>query len=136
MKLTEKQLIEFCAAQPNQIEDGEFLLTRKLGDHSWIKEGLRLGHFQSMVTKIDGVPRYLVIWHLNDQKFMMINAAALVGPANPTENFSGLLPAMLDFARGTPGCQGVDCVTLRPGLAKLLLAQGWKPEGIYFSISV
>ncbi len=125
-------MIELCEATPQQVEQSAEYFGRKLGDGEWIKAGLMSGFYKAESINVDGKESYLVVFHISDQGFLVINAFARIGGGD-----SGLqmIPSLKALAK-KHGCTQIEGMTMRRGLAKKLVAGGFKPVGIALSLEL
>lgn len=130
--LAEKHLIEILDATGEDVEHAAQFLGRKFSDMphipgGWIQDGIAKGRYQAMKMAVDGVDRFLVVYHVNGQSSLVVNAAAQMTP--DYSNFDAFMAGLKDFARQI-GCKAVEGITLRAGMFKELLRHGWKPIGV------
>lgn len=130
--LTLEKMIALLEATPQQVEESARYFGKRLGDGEWIKQGLMAGHYKAETVTVDGKESYMAVFHISDQGFLVINAFARMGGGD-----SGLqlIPSLKALARKY-GCTQIEGMTMRPGMAKTLIAGGFKPVGIAVSLEV
>ena len=127
-RISEKQLIELCDATPSQIANAAQLLGKTFAtDVTWLQAGLNEGHYRAETVKVAGVDRFLIIFHVNQQRVLFINAAAQL--TRDFSDFGALSDGMIALAKKY-ACRAVEGMTLRAGVLKKLLEHGFTPIGV------
>jgi hypothetical protein len=127
---TTENLFEICAATPEQIEGAVKLLGKATrGDSEWLKTGLDNGNYQAATVKVKSLDRFLLVFHVNEQKVLFINAAVQL--AKDYCDFEILIDSILAVARDK-GCRAVEAMTMRAGLLKKVMQHGFVPIGVSF----
>lgn len=121
-------MLEICEATPVQISNAMQLLGKLSVDETKVLEdGIKTGIFKAETFRIDGVDRFLLVFHKTNQNRLHINAAAQLTKAYA--NFTALCEGMVELAKKY-GCASVTGDTLRAGVLKKLLEFGFKPVGV------
>jgi hypothetical protein len=128
--LTLKNFVEICDATAAQIEAGAALLGKATeADVAWVETGLSAGQYQAAAVTVENRPRFLLVFHVNEQKVLFINAAVQL--AKDYCDFEVLVDSMVAIARDQ-GCRAIEAMTLRAGLLKKVMQHGFVPIGVSF----
>jgi hypothetical protein len=128
------KLIEICQANGEQVENAAQLIGRKFDTQTdWIKTGIEAGFYQAWNVHVAGSARYLVVYHITDQRTLFVNSAAQL-TAEPGD-FGDLVSGMIALAKHH-ACSAVEGVTLRAGVLKKLLQSGFEPVGVTVSLAI
>ena len=126
--LTVARQISLCETSAEQVASAVQLLGSTFAaDMAWIDLGLAQGFYQSTTICVDNVARFVVVWHVNQQRVLFVNAAAALTPE--FADFTALLEGV-KYIAGQNGCRAIEAMTLRAGLLKKLLADGFKTIGV------
>ncbi len=110
------------------------VIGRTFGVHeAWLHEGLGHGFYKSACIRVESVARYLVIFHITDQKALFINAAAQLTAGY--KNFAALVEGMKQIAADN-ACNAIEGITIRAGVLKALLAEGFEPMGVSVKLAL
>jgi hypothetical protein len=128
--LKTEELFKVCAATPEQIEGAVKLLGKAVrSDAEWLKTGLKKGNYQAATVQVKSLDRFLLVFHVNEQKVLFINAAVQL--AKDYCDFEILIDSILAVAR-EKGCQAIEAMTMRAGLLKKVMQHGFVPIGVSF----
>ncbi len=120
-------MIELVAANEQQVHDAALLLGRRLGNGNWIRDGVKSGIYTAQILKCDGVEKFFILWSVNNQRTLIVNAAVALGKG--IDEFKLLVQAALHIAK-TNACVAMECVTARAGLAEKLIENGFNATGV------
>ena len=126
--LTVARQLSLCQTTAAQVGSAVQLLGSTFAaDMAWIDSGLAQGFYQSTTICVDAVARFVVVWHINQQRVLFVNAAAALTPE--FADFTALVEGVKVIARQN-GCRAIEAMTLRAGLLKKLLADGFETIGV------
>jgi len=127
-KISENQMIELCEASQIEIDCAAQLLGKTFStDAAWVSDGIKLGHYKAETVTVGGTARFLLIFHVNQQRVLFINAAAQL--TRDFSDFGALSDGMIALAKKY-ACRAVEGMTLRAGVLKKLLENGFTPIGV------
>jgi hypothetical protein len=110
------------------VDAGILILSRKInGSANWVRDGLDKGFYEGATVKLAGENRYLVVFHVTDQKTLNINAAAQL---TSYSDLPALLESFVAIAKKKL-CVGIEAVTVRAGICKKFFEAGYKPAGVH-----
>jgi hypothetical protein len=127
--------MQICDATEAQCVHAALLLGRTFKGHdfNWIPEGVKAGHYTASTIKINDVDRYLIAHHASPQGGLVINAVAQLTPS--IGDMPGLVCAFKELAR-KHSCKWIEGITMRAGMLKELMKQGFKPSGVCVELSL
>ena len=126
--MSDKKILEIGTANASQIATAQMLFGRTFKeDASWITEGIKNGFYKADAVAIEKVDRYLVVYHVNDQKHLFINAIAQL--TKDFSEFAALAEAMTEIAKKNL-CKAIEGITVRPGVVERLKDFGFIPAGV------
>lgn len=123
-KLSDEAIIKIVVASEKAIADSQERLAPVVGgivDCDWLEVGVKAGFYKMREVHLDGVPMYRYFFHLDDQKFVHINASLFIGPTgtgNPALWGVGADRIAQEFF-----AKGIVCCTNR--LGHIRQAEGW-----------
>ena len=129
--MTEKQML-LSIATAEELSQGEAVFLSTFQESPWLASGVKAGYYQAHTVKIEGLPRYVVIWHKSDQNQMLVNFCAQL---NGGECFDALIEAVKGIGRHF-NCSAVQVITARSGLVRKLQEKQFKPFGVALELSL
>jgi hypothetical protein len=127
-KMPTEKILEIGTATAGHIATAQMLFGRVFNeDASWIKTGLDAGFYQASVVKVGAVERYVIVWHVNDQKSLFVNAVAQL--TKDFADFSALVEAFTAIAKKN-FCRAIEGLTVRRGIVEKLIEHGFIPAGV------
>lgn len=130
--MSTEQVIEIGTATNEQVEQAAMLFGKTFQVTSgWLKAGVERGFYSANVVKLDGVDRYVLVSHVNDQKRLHINAVAQLPVTDRAKvsDFDSLVKAMVKIAK-EKFCTGIEGITQRRAMVERLVANGFTTEGV------
>jgi len=124
--ITTEKLVEMCDTTAEQFAAASQLLGKTFTDTAWMEAGIQKGFYRAETLRVNGVARFVLVFHVNDQRVLFVNAAAQLTRAS---EFDALIQGVFALAKKY-GCAAIETMTLRAGLLKQLLAHGFKPIGV------
>ena len=134
-KLSPENLIQICEASKSDVEAAAQLLGKKFSElpARWLQDGLNQGHYQAAKVAADGADRFLVVFHVTNQKTLFVNAVAQLTP--DYSNFAVMLDGLKSVAKQF-GCASLEAMTLRAGMLEKLYAAGCRPIGVSVTLAL
>lgn len=121
-------MLEIGTASAAQVATAQMLFGRVFReDASWIKNGMDSGFYKAAYVKISSVDRYIIVYHVNDQKNLFINAVAQL--TAEFSDFAALVEAMTAIAKNHL-CKAIEGITVRRGVVERLQEFGFIPAGV------
>lgn len=125
-------MIELAAIDESAIAEAQKKLLPVVGDicdAEWLAAGVRQGIYRAVEVRKNGVAQYRYFYHINDQKFLNVNASVFVGtePDQYIWNLGADMIARMENARGIIFC------TNRRGHIEKCERFGYKILGVLMS---
>lgn len=128
--LNPDELIELGTFDESLISDSQERLRPIVGEiveWDWLAKGVAAGNYKAIEVRKNGVAQYRYFYHLNDQKFLTVNASVFVGPGRP-DSWLWLLGA--DMIGKMERARGIICTTNRRGHVEQCERVGFEILGV------
>ena len=127
MKAMTPEKILIIGAREPEISDAEAIfISTYAQEKNWIMDGIKKGWYQAHTLCVESTPKYVIVWHKNDQSVMHVNAIAQI---NGGGKFETLVAGMKAIAKKFD-CRAIEGLTVRQGLIKKLMQNGFRPVGV------
>lgn len=103
-----------------------FPVVGEITEWDWLWHGVNSGFYQATEVRRNGVAQYRYFWHLNDQRFLNVNASVFVGAVS--DRHLWVLGAHMIAANEK--ARGIICTTNRRGHVEECERMGFKILGV------